>query len=84
MTWYTRRARKEDVTEAPFVVVDTSVALKWHLEDKDDVAKALALLEDYRCGRISLLAPDNIRWLPCSRPPSGQRDRADLAPDIVS
>ena len=50
------------MTETPFFVVDTSVALKWHLEDEDQVPEALAVLEDYRRGRISLLAPDNIRY----------------------
>ena len=50
------------MTEHPFLVVDTSVALKWHLEDEDHVPEALAVLEDYRHGRISLLAPDNIRY----------------------
>jgi predicted nucleic acid-binding protein len=50
------------VTEAPFVVVDTSVALQWYLEDEDYIPEALALLEDYRRGRISLVAPDNIRY----------------------
>ena len=50
------------MTETPFLVVDTSVALKWHLEDEDHIPEALSVLEDYRRGRISLLAPDNIRY----------------------
>ena len=50
------------MTETPYFVVDTSVVLKWHLQDEEYVSEALALLEDYRRGRVSLLAPDNTRY----------------------
>lgn len=50
------------MTETPFFVVDASVVLKWQLEDEDHVPESLAVLEDYRHGRISLLVPDNIRY----------------------
>lgn len=43
-------------------VVDASVAVKWHLNDEEYVDEALALLGEYREGRIDLLAPDHIRY----------------------
>lgn len=46
------------------VVVDASVAVKWAFpfrDDEDDSAEALALLEGYRKGEITLLQPPH--WL---------------------
>lgn len=48
-------------SEAPRYVVDASTVIKWHLEDEEHVAEATALLADFYNGRVSLLAPDNIR-----------------------
>lgn len=50
------------MAEVPRYVLDASVAVKWHLEDEDHAEQALAVLADYESGRISLLAPSNIRY----------------------
>lgn len=50
------------MAEAPRYVVDASVAVKWHLEDEPQTDEALAFLDDYREARISVLAPDHIRY----------------------
>jgi predicted nucleic acid-binding protein len=44
------------------VVVDASVAVKWHLEDEDDAEIAAALLDRFTRGEIILIAPDHIRY----------------------
>mgnify|MGYP001576081505 FL=1 len=46
-------------TEA--LVVDASVAVKWHLRDEEDAARATLLLHRFAQGRLNLLAPDHIR-----------------------
>ncbi len=48
-------------TAAELLVVDASVATKWHLTDKDDADKALALLTRYTRGEVYLIAPQHIR-----------------------
>lgn len=50
------------MAEVPRYVVDASTAAKWHLEDEDHTKEALAVLTDYQSGKISLIAPDNIRY----------------------
>lgn len=47
---------------AEALVVDASVAAKWHLQDEDDVAEALALLTRYAAGELDLFAPEHIRY----------------------
>ena len=44
------------------LVVDASVAVKWHLLDEEDADTALALFDDFVEGRVDLLAPDQIRY----------------------
>ncbi len=39
-----------------FVVVDTSIALKWSLTEPDS-SKALALLDEWRKGKVVVIAP---------------------------
>ena len=48
--------------ERPRFVVDASVAVKWHLDDEGQAEQALALLAEYREGRVDLTAPDQIRY----------------------
>jgi len=43
------------------LVVDASVAAKWHLPDEDDVASANRVLVDFVAGELGLVAPDIIR-----------------------
>jgi predicted nucleic acid-binding protein len=44
--------------DAPFVVLDASVAVKWFLtEDETGVAQATALLAEHAEGRVRLVAP---------------------------
>jgi predicted nucleic acid-binding protein len=45
------------VTDAPPVVVDASVALKWALDDEDTVEQALALRDDAIDGHFQMFAP---------------------------
>ena len=44
------------------VVVDASVAIKWHLRDELLSSEATALLEEYAAGRLWLTAPALIRY----------------------
>ncbi len=44
------------------LVVDASVAAKWHLEDEDHVAEATLVLERFARGELELLAPSQIRY----------------------
>jgi predicted nucleic acid-binding protein len=44
------------------LVVDASVAAKWHLVDEEESDKALALLERFANGAVALWAPDQIRY----------------------
>lgn len=51
--------------ERPSYVVDATVIGKWFLHEAPDEAytsHALQLLEDFRRGRVSLLAPDSVRY----------------------
>lgn len=43
-------------------VVDASVATKWHLHDEQDTDAAVALLAEFREGRVHLVAPDQIGY----------------------
>ena len=44
------------------LVVDASVAVKWHLTDEDYVEQSLELLERFSDGEVVLLAPAQIRY----------------------
>ena len=44
------------------LVVDASVAVKWHLQDEEHVDQALALLDQFATGVVELVAPDQIRY----------------------
>jgi predicted nucleic acid-binding protein len=44
------------------LVVDASVAAKWHLVDEEESDKALAVLERFADGDLILWAPDQIRY----------------------
>lgn len=44
------------------LVVDASVAVKWHLPDEEDEEPALALLARFERGDIDLLAPYHVRY----------------------
>ena len=48
------------ITEA--LVVDASVAAKWHLKDEEEADKAVLLLERFTQGKVELFAPDYIRY----------------------
>jgi predicted nucleic acid-binding protein len=43
-------------------VVDASVAVQWFLRDEADLEAADRVLDDYRQGRTSLVAPNQIRY----------------------
>ena len=47
---------------ANVLVVDASVAAKWHLQDEDHAVQALLLLERFGRGEIELIAPSQIRF----------------------
>jgi predicted nucleic acid-binding protein len=47
---------------ADALVVDASVAAKWHLQDEDHVEQATLLLERFGRGELELLAPTQIRY----------------------
>lgn len=49
-------------TAVDTVVVDASVAVKWHLNDEQDAAPALRLLTRFGQGEVVLVAPDHIRY----------------------
>jgi predicted nucleic acid-binding protein len=44
------------------VVVDASVATKWHLKDEEHTEEARLLLTRFAQGKTELLAPDYIRY----------------------
>jgi predicted nucleic acid-binding protein len=44
------------------LVVDASIAAKWHLPGEPDTEKALQLLEQFRLGAVSLFAPMHILY----------------------
>ncbi len=46
----------------PRLVVEASVAAKWHLPDEDYADQAGALLSQFHQGRIKLVAPEQIRY----------------------
>lgn len=46
---------------AELVVVDASVATKWHLTDEPDSDAAVALLRRYTDGELRFIAPTHIR-----------------------
>jgi len=46
----------------PQFVVDASIAVKWHLRDEQDAETVIQVLTDYRDGRKSLVAPEQIRY----------------------
>lgn len=47
---------------ADALVVDASVATKWHLMDEEEADKALLLLERFASGEFTLWAPEQIRY----------------------
>lgn len=49
------------VATAELVVVDASVATKWHLPDETDADIALLLLDRFASGEVQLIAPQHIR-----------------------
>lgn len=44
------------------IVVDASIAIKWHLNDEDHVDAAVEILGAYRRDEIVFVAPDHIRY----------------------
>ncbi len=50
------------MTAPPELVVDASVAAKWHLTDESHIREASRLLAAYYTGRIDLNAPAQIRY----------------------
>lgn len=44
------------------LVVDASVAAKWHLSDEEYGEQATLVLERFAQGQLELLAPDHIRY----------------------
>ena len=44
------------------LVVDASVATKWHLADEEHADRALLLLRRFALGQTDLIAPDYIRY----------------------
>lgn len=50
----------DDQPEA--LIVDASVAVKWHLADEDNADKAALLLARFAQGQADLLAPAQIRY----------------------
>ena len=47
---------------AESLVVDASVAAKWHLTDEEYTGQAELLLTSFSTGRLQLMAPDHIRY----------------------
>lgn len=47
---------------AEALVVDASVAAKWHLRDEELATEALAVLTRFVNGDLALLAPDHLRY----------------------
>lgn len=52
----------DSTSNLPLFVVDASVAVKWSLRDEADIEIADRVLDDYRQGRIALVAPNHIRY----------------------
>jgi len=50
------------ISERPQFVVDASVAAMWQLHDEDHADVAASLLQDFREGRIRLIAPGHMRY----------------------
>lgn len=50
----------------PALVVDASVAAKWHLTDEQDADTAKLLLARFGAGEVDLVAPDQIRYEVCN------------------
>lgn len=52
------------VPTADVLVVDASVAAKWHLPEagEEHAARALALLAQFQTGKLTLIAPRHIRF----------------------
>jgi predicted nucleic acid-binding protein len=48
--------------EASQLVVDASVAIKWHLVDEEHVEAAATLLRQFMQGEVELVAPAHIRY----------------------
>ncbi len=48
------------VATAELLVVDASVATKWHLPDESDADRALLLLDRFAGGEVQLIAPQHI------------------------
>ena len=48
------------MTRPPYLVVDSSVSLKWALDDEEDTDNALALRNDGIIGRFQMVAP--VLW----------------------
>jgi len=48
--------------DVPTIVLDASVAAKWHLRDEELVGEALGLRDDYAEGRLSVAMPDYARY----------------------
>ena len=64
-------------------VIDASVVLKWYLVDEELGDRALRLLEDQSEGRVSLCAPEHLRYeLANGLVIAGRRGRLE-APEIV-
>jgi predicted nucleic acid-binding protein len=49
------------VSTAELLVVDASVAVKWHLPDEPDADIALLLLDQFTAAQVQLVAPQHIR-----------------------
>jgi predicted nucleic acid-binding protein len=49
-------------TIAEALVVDASVAAKWHLQDEVDVDQARQLFDRFVAGQVDLWAPSHIRY----------------------
>ena len=49
-------------TTADTIVVDASVAVKWHLNDEEHAQETARLLTRFSQGGVILLAPDHIRY----------------------
>jgi predicted nucleic acid-binding protein len=49
------------VATAELLVVDASVASKWHLPDESDADRAVLLLDRFAEGAVQLIAPGHIR-----------------------
>lgn len=47
---------------AKVLVVDASVATKWHLTDEEHSDVATLIIEDFARGRLDLIAPEHIRF----------------------